>query len=90
MKAGLLDRRAGDAVVAAESKFDAAIGTAVRQSVLALRDAVLGLPDAPGEVELTFSLKATGEVGNVAIAKVGGEANFTVRLLWKSVRSDTE
>jgi len=33
-------------------------------------------------VELSFGLKATGELGNIAIAKASGEANFTIRLLW--------
>jgi NTP-dependent ternary system trypsin peptidase co-occuring protein len=37
----------------------------------------------PEEVELTFGLKATGEAGNIAVAKVGGEATFEIRLLWR-------
>jgi hypothetical protein len=82
-KAGLLDRRADGAVARAESSFEEAVRSAVERSVAALDDAVGSLPRAPTEVELTFALKATGEVGNIAIAKAGGEANFTVRLAWK-------
>jgi Trypsin-co-occurring domain 1 len=40
------------------------------------------LARAPTEVEVTFGLKATGEVGNIAIAKAGAEANIEVRLKW--------
>jgi len=32
----------------------------------------------PDKVEVAFGLKATGEVGNFAVAKAGAEANYTV------------
>jgi glutamate mutase epsilon subunit len=82
-KAGLVSKRVGDTVATAAATFEEAIARAVRRNVEALDAAVLALPNAPTELELTFALKATGEVGNLAIAKVGGEANFTVRLAWK-------
>jgi hypothetical protein len=44
---------------------------------------VRSLTESPDELEVTFGLKATGEVGNIAIAKGGGEANFTIKLSWK-------
>lgn len=44
---------------------------------------VRGLADSPDEVEVTFGLKALGELGNFAIAKANAEANYTVRLTWK-------
>ena len=37
----------------------------------------------PDEVEVTFGLKAAGEAGNFAVAKVGAEASYTVTLKWK-------
>jgi hypothetical protein len=37
---------------------------------------------------MTFGLKATGEVGNFAVAKACAEANYTVKLTWK--REDQE
>ena len=81
-KAGLRPRPAEGAVASAESTFEEAVASAVGDSVAALTHAVASLPRAPNEVELTFGLKATGEIGNIAIAKAGGEANFSVRLLW--------
>jgi hypothetical protein len=39
---------------------------------------------SPDEIEVHFSLKATGELGGqLAIAKAGGEANYNVTLRWK-------
>jgi hypothetical protein len=35
-------------------------------------------------LEISFSLKATGELGNVAVGKAGGEANYNVKLVWKA------
>lgn len=80
-KAGLRGSAADGAVARAEATFEQAVASAVTRSVAALSEAVSALSHAPAEVELTFGLKATGEIGNVAIAKAGGEANFTVRLL---------
>ena len=36
------------------------------------------------EVEVTFGLKTTGELGNFAVGKVGVEANYTVKLKWEN------
>jgi hypothetical protein len=83
-KAGLLDRGEERAVARAQESFETAISSAVRRSVAALSEAIGSLPRAPEEIELTFGIKATGEIGNIAIAKAGGEANFTVRLAWKA------
>jgi hypothetical protein len=82
-KAGIRHRAAESAVSSAEVAFEEAVSSAVGRSVAALTHAVASLARTPDEVELTFGLKATGEIGNIAIAKAGGEANFTVRLLWR-------
>ena len=34
------------------------------------------------EMEVTFGLVMTGEVGNVAVGKAGAESNYTVTLKW--------
>lgn len=36
------------------------------------------------EIELTFGLLASGELGNFAVGKVGVEANYEVSLRWKN------
>lgn len=41
----------------------------------------------PDEMEVSFSLKATGELGgNLAVAKTGAEANYNVSLRWRKDR----
>ena len=79
-KAGLQDR-ARTAVGAPVLSFDDAVRQAVEDAAGAFVGATDDLPSPPREVEITFGLKATGELGNIAIAKAG-EANFTVRLVW--------
>jgi hypothetical protein len=80
-KAGLLGKDKGVAV--ASERFDVAIRRVIGQNVRALTDAMEDLAERPDEVELKFGLKATGELGNIAIAKVGVESTFEVRLAWK-------
>ena len=46
--------------------------------------------DQPETMEITFGLKATGEVGNVAVARGVGEANYTITLTWKRETKDTK
>jgi hypothetical protein len=88
-KAGLRSRASGT-VAAAQATFEEAVDHAIRQNVLALDAALAALPSRPTEVELTFALKATGEVGNVAIGKVGGEANLMLRLSWRFGQQSAE
>jgi len=88
VKAGL-GETAQEAVIKAQSTFEDALDT-VRQSA----DAVIGklrtLHDKPDEIEVAFGLKATGEAGNFAIAKVGLEANYTVKLTWKGEQRESK
>jgi hypothetical protein len=45
----------------------------------------------PDEMEVNFSLKATGELGgNLAIAKTGAEANYNVSLRWRKEKVHEE
>lgn len=81
VKAGVADT-IEKSVAQAQSTFEGAIDRVVRQNAQVLIESVRNLQEPPHELEVTFGLKATGEVGNIAIARGGGEANFTVRLLW--------
>jgi hypothetical protein len=84
VKAGLKDR-VEDAVGVAQATYEAALERIIHHSVNAFIQSVRGLPHPPTEVEVTFGIKATGEAGNVAVGKVGGEANFAVKLAWKNL-----
>jgi hypothetical protein len=72
-----------DAIEKVETRFEDAMDT-VRQNAQTIIDKVKeGLTDPPDEVEVTFGLKATGELGNFAVAKAGAEANYSVKMTWK-------
>ena len=81
VKAGLREK-AEEAISQAKATFEDGLEI-VRHNADAFIDKIRGLSDPPDEVEMTFSLKATGEVGNFAVAKAGAEANYTVKLTWK-------
>jgi hypothetical protein len=82
VKASLKDRAHG-AIAEAQDAFEAALQRAIRFNAGAMIEAIDGLDRRPDEVELAFGLKATGEAGNFAVAKAGGEANYAVKLTWK-------
>ena len=79
--------RSGRAVLErAEQSFDQAVDN-VRQAAGVLLTKLKSLHDAPDETEVTFGLKATGELGgSFVVAKAGLEANYSVKLTWKKER----
>ena len=72
----------GAVVAQAKEKFEAGLAV-VRQNADAFLQQVRGLSEAPSEVEITFGIKASGELGNFAVARAGAEASYTVKLTWK-------
>jgi hypothetical protein len=82
VKAGLKEA-AEKTVAVAQSIFEGALDRVVRHNAEAFIRSVNALTHPPDELEVTFGLKATGEVGNFAIAKGGSDLNFTVKLSWK-------
>jgi hypothetical protein len=81
-RAGRPGERVRDTVVDAQAKLGEAMET-VRLNAQTMIDKVKQLSDRPDEVEVTFGLKVMGELGNLAVAKAGAEANYTVTLTWK-------
>jgi len=72
----------GETIVQAKATFEEGLEM-VRHNAKAFIKKVRDLPDPPDEVEVSFGVQATGEVGNFAVAKVGTEASYTVTLTWK-------
>jgi hypothetical protein len=82
VKAGLMDK-AQEVVIQAQATFEEAVMETVCRNAHAFIQKLRTLSDPPDEAEITFGLKGTGEAGNMAIAKVGAEANYTVKLVWR-------
>lgn len=65
----------------APHSFDQAVES-IRKSSNALVNKLRGLNQPPDEMEVTFSLKASGEVGNLFVSRGGAEAVYNVILRW--------
>ncbi len=76
-------KQAVAAVAVAQSGFEQAVRRAVSLNVRAFLAAADALETPPAEMEITFGLKATGEVGNLAVGKVAGESNYQVKMVWR-------
>ncbi len=81
VKAGLREK-AQEAVSQAKASFDDGLEV-IRHNADGFIKKVRGLSDPPDEVEITFGLKATGELGNFAVAKASAEASYAVKMTWK-------
>jgi len=86
VRAGLKEK-AGETIARAKASFEEGLEV-IRHNAKAFIKKVRDLPDPPDEVEVTFGLQATGEVGNFAVAKVGTEASYTVTLTWKREKKE--
>jgi hypothetical protein len=85
-KAGLgrwVRSQTGEVVAVAQIGFEQAVRKAVAINAQAFLAAVKSLKEPPAEMEITFGLKGTGEVGNVAVGKVAGESSYQVKMVWR-------
>ena len=84
MDRGVVKAGVGEVVERVQQGFEEAVENA-RKAALVILEKVrhLSLHDPPDEVEITFGLKASGELKTLVVAKAGTEASYSVRLTWK-------
>ncbi len=75
--------QAGGVAAVTRSGFEDAVRRAVLLNVPAFLAAAEALERQPAEMEITFGLKGTGEVGNLAVGKVAAECNYKVKMVWR-------
>jgi coenzyme F420-reducing hydrogenase alpha subunit len=78
-----LEKKAKEIIEKADRTFEDGLEVVRYNANAFIKKLKSGLVDPPDEVEITFGLKATGKVGNFAIAEAGVEANYAVKLTWK-------
>ncbi len=83
IKAGLRETLKPGGIAPTAAKFETALQTSLVGTASGVINAANRLSHRPAELELTFGLKATAELGNIAVAKASTEATFTVRILWR-------
>jgi hypothetical protein len=75
----------GNIIKRSEKKFSEALDS-IRVQAALMRKKLEDL--RADDVEVTFGLTTTGELGNFAVGKVGLEANYEVTLKWKNTEED--
>lgn len=67
----------------ASQSFDASVES-MRQAAELMVTKLRSLSAPPDEIDVHFSLKASGEVGSLAVGKLGGDANYSITLKWRA------
>src|SRR5829696_300713 len=77
-------------IARASTKLDEAVQNAVKENVRPFVKTAQDLAKETEavEMEVTFGLVMTGEVGNVAVGKAGAQSNYTVKLKWTQAGED--
>jgi hypothetical protein len=86
-ESGIVKAGAGDVLKEASEKFEQAADNARKAALVILEKLRSGLADKPDEVEITFGLKASGELGSLVVAKASVEASYSVTLKWKQAET---
>ena len=73
----------------AATSFDNSL-EAIRRSADLLVTKLRGLSTPPDELQVNFSLKASGELGGLMVAKAGTDANFSIMLKWQTQKPDAK
>lgn len=84
---GIVKAGAGEMLKEATEKFEQAADNARKAAIVILNKLRAEMTDKPDEVEITFGLKASGELGSLVVAKAGVEASYSVKLSWKKAES---
>jgi hypothetical protein len=71
-----------DLAVQASRSFDASVEN-VRKAAELLVNNLRAISSPPDEMTVSFGLKASGDLGSLAIGKVGAETNYAVTLKWR-------
>jgi len=89
-KAGFLrDEDAAAAGYKAAQSFDSTVDS-IRRSADLMLAKLRGLSTAPDELAITFSLKASQELGGLMVSKGAQDSNFNVTLRWMSDKGKEE
>lgn len=82
VKVSRSEDRVARAVATLGEQFRQSMASAIEINAKAVRDAAARLDQPPKELELSFGLALLAE-GNFAVTKLSGDANFSVRMVWR-------
>lgn len=80
---GVVETGLGDRVKAGAEWVSGSLEDSVKGAAQMLANAAFAVDPAPSEVEVTFGVKAAGEVGSIVVGRGTAEANFVVRCVWR-------
>ncbi|MEP7357920.1 MAG: CU044_2847 family protein [Anaerolineales bacterium] len=81
--------RGEDAGAKSAQSFDSTLES-IRRSADLMLSKLRGLSTAPDELAITFSLKASQELGGLMVSKGAQDTNFNVTLRWMSDKGKEE
>lgn len=76
-------RGEGDASSGLVQKFEQSMAGVKKMASTLMSQFRENVPNQPSEIEISFGLKASGELGSFLVARSGVEANYSVTLKWK-------
>ncbi len=64
--------------------FDQSVTTIRKMAVTLMENLRSGFEEEPDELGVSFGIKASGELGDLVVARGGMEANYNVSLRWRN------
>ena len=68
---------------AISESFSDSISKMLSININALQKALVDNHELPDQIEIEFGLKASAEISNIIVGKIGGDCNYSVKVIWK-------
>jgi hypothetical protein len=70
--------------------FDEKIGGIRKMAAALMRQFREGFDSQPSDIDISFGMKASGELGGFLVSRAGGEASFSVTLRWHATKEEAK
>lgn len=68
--------------------FEEKIGGVRKMAAALMKQFREGFDDQPSDIDISFGMKASGELGGILVSRAGGEASFSVTLRWHASKDE--
>jgi hypothetical protein len=87
---GLIPSGRGESADKAPIPFGPQVAGVKKMAAALVKEFREGQGDQPSDVDISFGMKASGELGGFLISRTGGEAVFSVTLRWHAKDQEDE
>ena len=87
---GLIPSGRGEGNEKAPIHFEQQVSGVKKMAAALVRQFREGMEEEPSDVDISFGMKASGELGGLLVSRSGGDASFSITLRWHAQSKDED